>query len=72
MGRFRLSRMLIGASLATLVSASFAEAQPAAPPKRECFASRDWNGWVTVTVHEIGVVIALSKVAAAHSPCPGG
>lgn len=45
MGRVRLSRILLCASLAAALSASFAEAQPAAPPKRECFASRDWNGW---------------------------
>lgn len=73
MGRFLRSRILIGASLATGLSASFAEAQPVPPPKRECFASRDWNGWkASPDSRSIYIRVSGDKLFRIDlaSPCP--
>ncbi len=54
---------LLGLSMGALLAAPVASATPAQSPKRECFASRDWNGWrASPDAKSIYIRVGVSKI----------
>jgi hypothetical protein len=58
---------------AAMILPAAASAQPAKPPARQCFFSRDWRGWKAVDNKSMYIRVGLNQIYRVEfsSGCPG-